>query len=412
MKHYEYRTISKDGQTKEGVATAKNEEALIEELRKNGLTVVNIKEVDEKKPVVETSKEISIGLDMGVSHKALTFFTRQLAITLNAGLPITRIISTLYNQSSNRSLKKVLTNMGADLQKGVSISDAMRKYPNVFDKMYLSMISVGETSGTLPGAVKRLAELLEKDAAIRRKIRQATAYPIFIIIFSLVLTYVLLAMVLPGFEPVFKATGLDIPREYPLTALLMQMSKIITNPIVITCCIAFLLILLIWVKFFAKSPRIRYLIDYIKFNMPFLSGLVRIGAVTRFSRSFAILTDSGVPLLQSLSLVADASGNAVVSKSVENITKDIQEGTRISETMKRTGIFPDLVIQMVNIGEEAGTVSEMLERTAEYFDSELEGTIDALTAVMEPAMMVLVGIIVGVFIMGILLPIMGIASRL
>lgn len=412
MKRFELRLIGQDGKSREETLSARSEEELLGSLREKGLTVINIREVESKSQPGESRELLFLGIDLGVSRQALTFFTRQLAITLNAGLPITRIISTIFSQSKNKSLRKVLSKIGSDLQQGHSLSEAMKNHPRVFGKMYLSMISIGETSGTLPSTVKKLAGLMEKDAAIRRKIRSAMAYPTFIIIFSIILTYFLLAIILPGFEPVFNATGLDIAKDYPLTKMLLSASAFCTNPVVVGGLIAILILALILQKFVMRLPRFRYLVDYIKFNFPFMSELVRMGAATRFSRSFATLTESGVPLLRSLSLVSDAAGNVVVSSSIQRITRDIQEGTKISETMKRTGIFPDLVIQMVAIGEESGTVPEMLEKTAEYFDSELETLIESLTSLLEPATMVAVGVIVGVFIMGILLPILGLTSRL
>lgn len=412
MQRYRYRAIEKDGSAREGEALAQSEEDLLEKLRQMELTVLNIDAVSESPEQKLENAEIKIEIDTGVTQKVLTFFTRQLAITLSAGIPLTRIFATLYNQSSSKSMKKVLKAIGNDLQQGTGISDSMKKHPDVFDSLYISMIAVGETSGTLPGAVTRLAELMERNARILRKVRAALTYPVFIIIFSAVLAYVLLAMVLPGFEPVFKSTGMNIEAEYPLTSLLLKLSAAITNPVLVAVLIGAVIILIITVKWMGRTRRGSYIIDSIKFNLPFLSPLIKISSVTRFCRGFATLSESGVPLLKALSLVGKASGNLVVDRAVEKIASDIQEGSKLSEAMKRSGIFPDLVIQMVSIGEEAGTLPEMLERTADYFDSELESTIESVTALLEPAMMIFVGFIVGIFVMGILLPIMGITSRL
>ncbi len=259
--------------------------------------------------------------------------------------------------------------------------------------------------------MSRLADMMEKDRAIRRKIRSAMAYPSFIIAFSVILSYVLVAFLMPGFVPVFEGAGIDIATDYPLTNLLVQASKIATNPYVVGATVVLLVILIITAKIMSKTDRGRYAIDYIKFNFPFVSAMIRIGAVARFCRAFATLTKSGVPLLKAMNLVSGASGNMVVTRSVEKMSHEIQEGEKLSQAMKRSKIFPELVNQMVSIGEEAGTMPEMFEKTSEYFEQELEGSIEALTSIMEPAMMIIVGIIVGVFVMGILLPILGIASR-
>jgi type IV pilus assembly protein PilC len=412
VRRYEFRAIDREGQTKDGTVTAQNEEELLGKLREMNLTVIDIREAVEKPQEPSSSGGRGISFDFGVSQKDITFFTRQLAITLSAGLPLSRIFSTLYNQTSNRSLKKVISLMGADLQQGLSLSESMKKHPRIFDSMYLSMVSVGETSGTLPATIRKLADLMEKDAAVQRKIRSAMAYPVFIIIFSAILSYALLAMLMPGFEPVFNSTGLDLAQDYPLTHFLMKLSALLTNPLVVGVLIVLLVGFLVGFKLALNTPRGRYLFDSLKFNFPFLCSLVRTGAATRFCRSFATLTESGVSMLKALSLVGQSSGNEVMSAAVDRMAREIQEGTHLSEAMKRSAVFPELVVQMVSIGEEAGSLPEMFDRTADYFDSELEAAVDSLTTMMEPAMMVFVGLIVGVFVMGILLPIMGIASRL
>ncbi len=411
MPLYIYKVLGKDGKPKEGELKAPNKEILFNKLKAQGYTVIDIKLAEEEPKEDIFTKDVGFSLEFGVSQKALTFFTRQLAITLNAGLPLMRIITTLYNQTSSKSLKKVLREIAKDIQMGTSLSEAMKKHPQVFDSMFLSMITVGEASGTLPQTVSKLADMMEKDQAIRRKVRAALTYPIFIIVFSLILSYVLIAMVMPGFIPMFNSAGIDLQNDYPITWMLIRVSKFVTNPTVVAITIILLLALIVIMQFMKKSPKGRYIIDYIKFNMPFVNSLIKTSAVTRFCRSFATLSKSGVPMLKSMELVAGASGNLVVSKAVERMGKEIQEGERMSDVMKRTRIFPELVIQMVSIGEEAGNIAEMLDRTSEYFEQELEGAIESVTSLMEPIMMIVVGLIVGVFVMGILLPILGIASR-
>ena len=411
MPLYSYKVIDKTGTAREGELTADNEEKLLDKLRSMDYTIIDIRETEGKAEEDVLTQDMGFGFDMGISQKDLAFFTRQLSITLNAGLPLTRIITTLYNQTSSRGLKKVIHQVGKDIQLGHSLTDAMTKHGDVFDQLYLSMIAVGEASGSLPSNVARLADMMEKDRAVRRKIRSAMAYPSFIIAFSVILSYVLVAFLMPGFVPVFEGAGIDIAADYPLTNLLVQASRIATNPYIVGATIALLVILIILAEIMSRSDKGRYVIDYVKFNFPFVSAMIRIGAVARFCRAFATLTKSGVPLLKAMNLVSGASGNMVVTRSVEKMSHEIQEGEKLSQAMKRTKIFPELVNQMVSIGEEAGTMPEMFEKTGEYFEQELEGSIEALTSIMEPAMMIVVGIIVGVFVMGILLPILGIASR-
>lgn len=413
MPLYKYKVIDSKGTARDGELTADNEEKLLDNLRKKGYTVIDVSEAGEEDEKVEDTltRDVGFSLEFGVSQKNLSFFTRQLAITLKAGLPLSRIITTLYKQTSSKNLKKILHDVGKDIQLGLSFSEAMNKHEDVFDSMYRSMISVGEASGTLPESVEKLANMMERDQAVKRRVKSALAYPIFIISFSVILSYVLIAMLMPGFTPIFKSTGMDIQNEYPLTYTLMQASDFVTNPVVVGVTIGLLVILIIVVQLMKRSKRGRYIVDYVKFNFPFVGSMIRTAAVTRYCKSFATLTKSGVPLLKSMSLVAGASGNSVVARAVEKMSKEIREGERMSVVMKRAKIFPELVVQMVSIGEEAGNISEMLDRTSEYFEQELESAIESMTSVMEPAMMILVGLIVGVFVMGILLPILGIASK-
>lgn len=411
MPLFAYKVIDKDGIAKEGELTADNEEILLDKLRDHGYTVIDVRVKEEEAKPDTLTQDIGFSLEFGVSQKALVFFTRQLAITLNAGLPLTRIITTLYNQTSSKFMKKILRSIGKDIQLGESLSVAMGKHKKVFDSMYLSMIAVGEASGTLPRCVNKLAEMMEKDQAIRRKVGAALTYPLFVITFSAILCYVLIAMLMPGFIPMFKTSGLDIENEYPITHFLMQLSQFLTNPVIIGITIAVLILLIVGINLMNRSNRGRYIVDFIKFHFPFINSIIRTGIVTRFCRSFAILMNSGVPLLKTMELVSSASGNEVVSSAIERMAREIQEGERVSKVLKRSNIFPELVVQMVSVGEEAGNIPEMLERTGEYFEQELESIIESLTSLLEPVMMIAVGTIVGLFIMGIILPIMGIVSK-
>ena len=408
---YNYKVVDSQGVAREGQLAAQDENSLTDKLRQMSYTIIDVSLHHEEAPDDVLTRDVGVSMEMGVSRKNLVFFTRQLATTLNAGLPLTRIITTLYNQTSSKSLKKILHQLGRDIQLGESLSAAMAKHKGVFDDMFLSMVSVGEASGNLPETVSKLADMMEKDQQIRRKVKAALTYPTFIVAFSAILSYVLVAMLIPGFIPIFKSTGLDLARDYPITDALIKLSAFLTNPVVLGISVGGLLLLLILVKLLGKSSNGRFFLDSIKFNFPFLQHLVRLGAVTRFCRAFATLSRSGVSLLKSLSLVGGASGNVVVDRAAEKISKEISEGERLSVAMKKSSLFPELVIQMVSVGEESGTVPDMLDRTSEYFEQEMEGSIESIMSLMEPVMMIIVGIIVGVFVMGILLPILGIAGK-
>lgn len=408
MARYWFRAADARGEAREGEAQAESTEALVAHLRGQGLTVLDVRETEAAPP--GAAEPGGLALDLGVSRGALTFFTRQLATTLRAGLPLLRILALLHKQASNRSLRRVVDDLGRRIQEGESLSAAMAHHPAVFDGTYLNMVRVGETSGTLPESVARLADLRERDAALRQKVASALAYPAFVLVFTILVAYALLAFMMPGFSPIFASSGLDLRNDYPLTWVLMATSALVTRKWFLVAAAAAIGTALLALRLASRHPQGRYVLDAARFHAPLFHPLVREGAVARFCRTFAILTQSGVPLLKALALVADSAGNLVITRAVEKVARGLQEGDRLAETLASTGVFPDLAVQMVAVGEESGTLPEMMERVAEYYEAQLEARVNALTAMIEPAMVVVVGLMVGVVVMGVLLPILGLSQ--
>lgn len=399
--------------------TILDRDKLADKLKKSGYTVVEITEVTEKARVPEkvktkeAAKGISLDISLGVSDDDLAFFTRQFATILNSGVPMDRILTLLYNQSKNRKMKTALYEIGADLQKGLSLSDAFRKHSKIFDEMFLSMVTVGETGGTLPNAMARMADLTERSLAIKKQIKSAMAYPIFILVFSMILCYVLVVFFLPGFIPMFSGLGLDLKKDFPLTAFLISASEVARNPSVIILTIIMVVAVFISLRTLIKNvPAFKLFMDSILFALPGFGNLVRQASFARFCRSFGSLSTSGVPVIKALDLVAGAAGNMVISSAIKRLSKQVQEGSSISQALQKDRTFPELLVQMVNVGEEAGSVPEMFEKTADYYDQSLDSAVSALTSLLEPLMMVFVGCIVGVFVLGILLPLMSITSKM
>ncbi|MEW6282658.1 MAG: type II secretion system F family protein [Candidatus Eremiobacterota bacterium] len=409
MPRFKYRAVDAEGKAHTGEASARDNQSLVNELRAKGLTALEIHEADTDTRKIE--KEASrLEFDFGVSRQILTLFTRQLATTLQAGLSLLRIIHVLRRRNSSPSMRKVLEQVGQDLQKGARFSEALARHPRVFDEMYLNMIRVGEAGGSLPETVARLALMMEKEAAVRRKIASAMAYPTFILVFTSLLSYALVAFLMPLFAPMFEDSKLDIQGDYPLTYWLLKASEFFSSGSNMMLLVLGAILLIVGFRLSQRTTVGRYTIDYLKFYVPFFHALVQQGAAARFARCFSQLLQAGVPLLQSLSLVAGSAGNLVVARSLGKVARNIQEGDKISDTLESVKIFPDLMIQMAAIGEEAGSLPDMFERVADYYESEIDATIAAMTAVLEPAMMVLVGGVVGMFVMGVLLPILGIST--
>jgi len=409
MPRFRYRTVDQDGKPHSGEGTGASSAAIADELRGRGVTIVEITEIAEKKELAPAAAR-KVVFEFGLSRKDLSLFTRQLATTLGAGVPLLRIFSVLRKRNSNGTLRNILEQLASDLQKGARFSEALAKHPRTFDETYLNMTRVGEASGNLPATMSRLASMLDKEVAVKRKIRGATAYPMFVLAFTGVLSYALLAFLMPLFMPILTGSGLDIKHQYPLTQWLMDMSRFVSSPTNVTLCAVAAIVSFAVFRAVGKTPRGHYIFDLIKFNFPFLRVLQQQAATARFARSFALLLQSGVPLLQALNLIGGAAGNAVVTEALKVVAKQVSEGGRLSEMLDKSRVFPDLMIQMAAIGEEAGSLPEMFEHVADYYEAEIDSTITSLTAVLEPGMMVIVGAIVCLFIMGVLLPILGISS--
>jgi type IV pilus assembly protein PilC len=286
----------------------------------------------------------------------------------------------------------------------------MAEHPAVFDDLYLSMIRVGEASGSLSVTVARLADVMERDAQLRRKVRAALAYPIFVLAFSMVLVYCLVAFLLPNFRPIFESSGLDLRRDYPMTQILMDTSLLVTNPYFMGAVLSGAILLGVLLRLGGRTGPGRLVIDSVKFYFPFLHSMIAMATITRFCRTFGVMLRSGVPLLESLIHVGSAAGNMVVTRSIQRVTRELQAGEKISQTLGKVPLFPPLLVQMVTVGEETGTIDQMFERVADYYEQELETAISSVLSLIEPLMMIIVGGIVCFFVMGVLLPIMGIST--
>ncbi|NDD31310.1 MAG: type II secretion system F family protein, partial [Proteobacteria bacterium] len=369
MAHFRYKALDAEGRSQQGELTARNADQVVALLRERKLTVLHVEEIASAAPAplpraaktrpMPDTKATATPF-FGVSKKTLSLFTRQLATTLSAGLPLMRILSLLHKKTKSGPMHVVLEQTGSDLQHGVSFSEALAKHPRVFDSMYLNMIRVGEAGGNLSETVTRLAQMLEKETALQRKVKGALFYPAFVLLFTIVIGYCMLAFLMPMFTPMFQNSGMDIKSQYPLTYLLIQGSAWCSDPKAMGITFVILVMIAVIIKIALQTRAGRYVLDFSLYHAPLFSAMVQQAAAARFCRAFSTLLKSGVPLLQSLQLVADSSGNLVISRSIAKVARNIQSGDRISETLESVKVFPDLVVQMAAIGEEAGSLPEML----------------------------------------------------
>jgi type IV pilus assembly protein PilC len=407
---YRYRVMDSAGKSVTGEASAKNSELIVSELRSKGFTVMEVTEIEDKTvaPMVAIARA---RLKLGLPKKDLMVFTRQLATTLAAGVPLLRILGVMRRRCRSRLMAALLDSLSGDLQRGLRFSDALAQHKAIFNDTYVNMARVGEASGNLPEVTARLALMIEKEVALQRKVKSAAAYPFFVSIFTMVLTYCLLVFLMPMFTPMFKGVNLDIANDYPITHFLIQASEWAKDVKAMgSLALAAWIVSLIF-KAIVRTPGGAYARDLLLYNLPLFRKLVQESAAARFARTFGLLLQSGVPLLQALHLVGNAAGNLVITKAIEKVAREVSEGGKLSERLEQAELFPDLMIQMASIGEEAGSLPDMFDHVALYYEEEVDATVSSLTAVLEPAMMVMVGGLVCVFVLGLLLPILSLSTK-
>lgn len=361
-------------------------------LRQMGYTVLNIKAKSEL-----LSLELSFG--SRVKPKDLTVFSRQFATMINSGLSLTKCLSILAEQTESSGLSKIVAELQHDVEGGQALSEAMVKHGKVFPAIFINMVRAGETGGVLDEVLLRVAEHFEKEANLKSRVKSAMAYPMAMFSFSILIVFIMITFVVPIFVKMFQDLGGALPLP---TMILVKMSEAIRG--------FWWLILIILVgilygyRAFASTPMGRLQIDKIKLKLPIFGLLTRKLAVARFTRTLGTLISSGVPILQALDIVGDTAGNSVVSRAVKNTRASIKEGETIARPLSESEVFPPMVVQMIAVGEETGALDSMLNKIADFYDEEVSSTVEALTSMIEPIMIVFMGMMIGGIIISLYLP--------
>ncbi|MFH7028910.1 MAG: type II secretion system F family protein [Heteroscytonema crispum UTEX LB 1556] len=343
-----------------------------------------------------------------VSVKDKAVFSRQFAALINAGVAIVRSLGVLSEQCSNPKLKAALMDISADVQSGMNLSEAMRKHPQCFDGLYVSMVQAGEVGGVLDEVMNRLAKLLEDVARLQNQIKAALSYPGVVGFLAITIFVGMTVFLIPIFAGIFKEIGTELP---PLTQFLMDCSEILRSWrifVLIGVCIG----AGIAYKQYYKTAAGRQTIDRFSLKMPLFGDLIQKSSVARFSRTFGALTRSGVPILTSLEIVRDTSGNQVVANAIDAARAEIQQGGMISIALQKDKVFPPMAIQMISIGEETGELDGMLMKIADFYEDEVEQAVKALTSVLEPLMIVVLGGMVGTILLAMYLPLFKVFEKL
>jgi len=393
MALYSFRALDTAGIQQVGQMQGSSDLHVAEQLRARGLTAVQVaRKIDWE--------QINFEISSRVKQVELAVATRQLATMIESGMSILRALTVVSEQSSNRLLKRTMLAVANDVDEGESLSEAMEHHPKVFDRLYVSMVRAGEVSGTLDEVLARVAVQLERDAALTREVRSAMVYPVIVFCFAIAVLLGLIAFVIPVFKKALSQFGGKLPG---LTKFMMDWSSSLTHGWYWWILgILAIVLLVLWVR---KDERVRPAWDAFKLRIPMRIGeIVQKVAIARWSRTLASLLSAGVPLLQALEITGQTGGNTVVERAMGGVLASVRGGGTISAPLRQARVFPPMVPQMIEVGEESGNVDGMLGRIADYYEAEVAAAVKALTSILEPIMILFVGAIVGVVVISMYLP--------
>src|SRR5215212_5215122 len=394
MALYTYRALDKQGEIIEDKLEGSGEMAIAHELRQQGLMVIDVKEQSvAQKDILAPFKGVRLG--------DLVVFSRQLATMINAGLPIVRALFVLSEQTENVKLKDIVVAVRKDVEAGLSLSEALEKHPDTFSRLYVEMVRAGEVGGILDGVLLRLADQLERDQDLRRKIRSALIYPILVFIFALLAASFMLIFIVPVFAGLFQDLGGTLPLP---TRICMLISHILTSFWGVLVYGGMALGVFLFLRW-KKSESGRKVWGRAVLRIPAKIGdVVKKATLARFARTLATLSAAGVPILQAIEITATSSGNWVVEQALLKCRDAVREGIPINKPLQEEPVFPPMVTRMIAVGEETGDVDGMLTKIAEFYESEVDAAVKALTSIIEPLMIVVVGSIVGGIVISMYLP--------
>jgi type IV pilus assembly protein PilC len=403
-KTFDYQTIDTAGKRGKGKLESTSEAAAAQSLRQQGVVPLSISESGSM-----LQMRLSVpGLGGGTTLKDLAVFSRQFATMTTSGMSLLRSLSVLEEQATKPGLKKAISDVRTDIERGVSLSGALGRHPKVFPTLMVAMIRAGETGGFLDNALERIATNFEKDAILRGKIKGALTYPVIVLGFSGLLIAAVLIFIVPVFEKMFRSLGGQLPLP---TQIIVNVSHSmpIVGPVVL---IAIFGGSALFKRELARRPALRLRFDRFKLKIPVFGRLLTKIAIARFSRNLGTLLGVGVPVMQALDVVGATTGNQVISEAMKDLQNAVRDGHPMSSALHKHKIFPQMVNQMVEVGEESGQLSLMLEKIADFYDREVDSAADALTASIEPIMVLLMGVIVGSMVVCLYLPMFSIYQNI
>lgn len=401
MPTYAWTGRSRDGKSTKGTMDGASESAVMANLRRQGIQATKVKEAGKG---LNADLNVSF-LKPKITTKDLVVFTRQFATMIDAGLPLVQCLDILSSQQDNKTFKEVLVKVKDDVESGSTFADALRKHPKAFNELYVNLVAAGEVGGILDTILNRLAAYIEKALKLKKQVKSAMTYPTTIIGIAFVVIAVILVFVIPAFEKMFADFGGALPLP---TQIVINISNFVQSYILVIIGAVFLLIYS--AKKIYSTEKGRTKIDHWALKLPVFGVLIRKVAVAKFSRTMSTMISSGVPILDGLDIVRKTAGNRTVEKAITNVRLSISEGKTIAEPLKTSGVFPPMVCQMIEVGEQAGALDTMLSKIADFYDDEVDDAVGNLTAMMEPLLMLFLGTTVGGLVIAMYLPIFKLAG--
>ncbi|SNX55340.1 type II secretion system F family protein [Thermoanaerobacterium sp. RBIITD] len=394
MPVYSYKVKDSDGNLITGTLELESKTVCIDNLKQKNYYILDIKEKEEKKDIFE-----SINSSRKVKVKDIAVFCRQFATLINAGLPIVTSLATMVEQVENKKLKGALSEVYEDVQKGKGLSESMRKHPDVFPMLLFNMIEAGEVSGTLDNVLNEMADHFEKENNLSQKVKSALAYPMVVSIVAICVVIFLVTNVLPTFVGMFKNAGAQLPLP---TMILLGLSDSISHYWYVYIADIALTVFLIMKAL--KTENGRRLYDSLALKVPIFGPLNKKVITSRFTRTLATLISSGIPLIEAMTVIEKVVGNTIVADGLKKVEEEIKRGKGLAEPLKKMGIFPPMVIQMINVGEDSGSLDSILKKTADFYDSEVDAAVSQMTTLIEPLIIVVLASVVGFIVISIVMP--------
>jgi type IV pilus assembly protein PilC len=392
---------TKKGRKLKGELEAADERIALSQLRRRNLSVKKLK--PKPKDIFESVS----WMQPKVKTKDIVVFTRQFSTMIDAGLPLVQGLTILAEQSENKTFKTILKEITKDVEGGSTLAEAMRKHPKVFDELFVNLIAAGEVGGILDTILRRLADYIEKAEKLKSRIKGAMTYPLVVVAIAVLVIAVILIFVIPVFEDMFAGFGAALPAP---TQLVVNMSRFIKGNFHFI--IIGLVALIVGIKQYRNSKQGRKSTDGLMLKLPIFGELLKKVAVSRFTRTLGTMIQSGVPILDSLEIVAKTSGNVILEEIIYEVRGSIAEGQTIAEPLSETDIFPGMVVQMISVGEATGALDTMLGKIADFYDDEVDAAVEALTSMLEPLLMLFLGGSIGGLVIAMYLPIFQMAAAM